>query len=474
MAESEGIIFGYTVISIVFVMILANILTLNRSSSSYLIWHLISWIYLIKWFALLNIDSSAVLTSFTKGFISVFYPFSIVTFTNTNSVPSEFTKIGFTNPYFLNNLDVTLIIWLSTIVFYLIVLLLRCSSFENLKKVVCENLIIRSLLIFFSELNIFSMLQIVEFEISTWYGITNSMLAVLTILILIIFFIFITFNIHYRIREGNPENISRLYTVVEEFDKDSFKKLLYYSLFMFERLMIPAGLVFFRGFKMIQIFIVEFSVCLKFVYVVLVRPFTRTLDNFIVAFLDSLSILAAFLIILLSAGNSSNNKDLIAWIECSFIMIGTGATFGLYCVRLFQNQAFEGVQDNNRISDSKDDVVNQTHVESSIDNKAKNVVYDDNFIQNTEGRPEKSTVINPRKQSVMVSKEDNHQTIKNDINHRRSTFRQSKIGVLTDIEDLANDRDNEVDYNKVDEKNERLPYYNVLFTKYMKREGLDK
>jgi len=66
----------------------------------------------------------------------------------------------------------------------------------------------------------------------------------------------------------------------------------------------------------------------------------------------------------------------------------------------------------------------------------------------------------------MVSKED-HPALNSDRNKRKSTMRQSKI-VGLDVEDF----ENEVNYDKVDEINERLPYYNVLFTKYMKREGL--
>lgn len=520
MAEIEGIIFGYIAISIVLSMIALTMLTNNRNNSSYLIWHLASWIYLIKWFPLLNIGSSTVLASFAKGFNSVFSPFSLTTYTNTFSIHSEFKAIGIDSPYFLNNSGVIIIIWGFTLIVYLVALILRCSKYEKMRKAICENLIIRSTLVFFSEFNFFSMVQIMEFEVSTWYGVTNSIVSVSIVIGLLITLFFLTFSIHYRIKENDQENLLRINTLIEEFRMGTYKTQLYYSIFMIERLVVTACIVFFIKSAKIQATIAGLTLSINFFYIILIRPFNKKVDNFIVALLSFLNMLAVLFFGLLSVDLSNNTKDILAWVGISLLIAGVIAVSFMYIFRFIQKSSEGNVQSNDE--NNKDDIVNQTHLESSVDIRARIDNRGDNkldslgsmsgilrktnerrkstFFSNTgQGQPTSNDRKNryarrqsafvenldddvvtegknkyAKRQSVLFSNTDQEQ-FPNPVSKPKKSNKYSDKILNTDlpnIVEIENNEENPIDSDLIEEKNERIPYYTVLFNKYMKKEGL--
>ena len=465
MSQLIGLILGYACLGISCILILISACKKTENQSSYIIWHFISWLYMYKWYPSIDSSISPTLESISKGLHEAFHPISIIPLSEVNSLSENFKKLGLDNPYFLNNGEIVLMIWTGSLIIYLTVLICTCS--KSLKKTVCDNLIIRSSLILFTEISVVSFIQISEFEISTWYGVMNSILSVAIICCLVFLMIFLTFIIFFRLKSGNEESIARIITVVEEFKNNSYKQMLYYTFFMVERFLSAAALAMFTKYPGIQVFVLIFLLFCKFLYTLFVLPFRFALKNLYIAGLDFLSVISISLIIICSEDIGDTFKNAIAWSYFAIVVLAMAGCLFLF----FKPDLGEKSVYGTKVAENKEENVNHTHVESSIDLKNQTTM-----IETRPANRRDSVISMKRRQSIKTVNDSDDVKIPD--THIESTERKGNRNeaISSYTNKRASDRKVEPEDNRHDsypDRGSRIPYYGPLFRKYATREGLN-
>ena len=323
MEEILALVLGYTILGLFIILLLVSLSNGNKNQARYIIWHYWSWIQFIKWSALINTPSADESLKFFKHLIKVFKPDPLNKFSPHSSVPERFKDLGIGKAYFLNNAEIPLIVWSFFAVLYVVILTLKVKSLESIRRSVCDSLIIRNTLLFFMEFLIYSMLQIKQFEITSIYGIINSVLSVIVICCLLIFFIAISSIVIIKLKDNST--LERISTVTEEFNQQSIKYNLYYILFLLQRVIACISYIFLQDHPKIQCFIIELilGVTCNFyivIYILFIRPFTKSLINIFLAILETTSIIICALIGSYSLDTVSNsNKENMHYLIVSLL-----------------------------------------------------------------------------------------------------------------------------------------------------------
>ena len=418
-----------------------------------------------KWYPSIDSPISPTLESISKGLNQAFHPISIIPLSEFNSLSENFKKLGLDNPYFLNNGEIVLMIWVATLIIYISVLICPCSI--PLKTSVCDNLIIRSSLILFSELSVISFIQISEFEISTWYGVMNSILSVAIICCLIFLMIFLTFIIFFRLRSGNEESIARIKTIIEEFKNTSSKQMLYYTFFMVERFLSAAALAMLTKYPGIQVFVLIFLLFCKFLYILFVLPFKFASKSIYVAGLDFLSIVSVSFIIICSADIGDVYKSVLAWGYVGIVVCAFVGCFFLFFKPDIADQSIYGP----KVADSRDEEnVNNTNIELPFDEKNQITMIE----TRTAGR--RNSVLSVKRRQSIKTVHDSQDVKEPDTHIEISKRKENRYDVVSSYTNKrGNDRKVEPEDTRNDsnpERSSRIPYYGALFRKYASREGL--
>ena len=296
MEEILALVLGYTILSLFIILLLVSLTNGNKNQTSYIAWHYWSWIQFIKWCALINTPSTKESLKFFKHLIKVFKPEALNKFSPYCNVPERFRVLGIDEAFFLNNVEIALIFWSFFAVVYVCVLGIKVRSLESIRRSVCDSLIIRITLLFFMEFLIYSLLQIKQFEITSVYGIVNSVLSVIVICCLSIFFIALSSLIILKTKENDNSTLTRISTVTEEFTPQSPKHNLYYILFLLQRVTACISYTFLQDHPKIQCFLIELILGITcnlytVIYILFIRPFTKNLMNIFIAILETTSII---------------------------------------------------------------------------------------------------------------------------------------------------------------------------------------
>ena len=252
MTDTAGTASGYIAFSTAAGLAFLSIISHNKNSCSYIIWHYISWVQFFQWTALINSSSPSNYLLFFKNFNQASSFSQIISYHYTSHVPTRYSELGVKYNYFINNAEKALMVWCACLVCYVLFIFLGCNFAKNARKIICDNLILRATLLCFLEFSIFASLQIFNFEISTWYGITNSVVSVAIIACEAVMIGYLPIAANLRYEGGIEEEISRISTVIEEFNFSENKCRYYYIFFMIERISAAASYAFLSSYPAMQ------------------------------------------------------------------------------------------------------------------------------------------------------------------------------------------------------------------------------
>ena len=328
MAADSGTVTGYLVLGLIGLFALLNILSFNKNQSRYILWHFITWVQFFQWTALINSEASADYLTFFSNYSKTMKIYQVITYHYYTEVPTRFAELGVQYTYLINNAEKLLAVMFISLLVFTIMIFATCKAGETLRKAVCDSLIIRAGLICFMEISMFAFLQISKFEITTWYGIMNSVFAVVFITCIFTMIAYLPINSNFRINSGDKDELDKILTVIEEFKYRTEKCRFYYVFFMLQRLV--AGLVYvllpkYCGIQalLISIFISFTSIFHLVAYTYITRPFLNPISNFYVIFLELLSLLSVIFNASFSLSSiSTSTKNSLTW--CCFALMWTG------------------------------------------------------------------------------------------------------------------------------------------------------
>jgi hypothetical protein len=473
MEESLAFSFGYTAIGLTSILLMKSLVNAGSHDSSYAIWHYFSWVHYIKWAGLMTSEGTLPFIRFYRKLILVFKPEPLNTYSPPCSIPKNFQIMGFDYSYFLNNSEVPLIIWGIFSIIYLFFLAVKVKSFENIRKSVCENMIIRATLVFFMDFLLYALLQIRQFEISTVYGIINSIISVVVVSCLLIFWVFVSIFVLVKTEESG--NLYRIKTIRQEFDVTQKKYLIYYFLFMLERTFAGISYVFLGDYPKVQCFMIEITsgvVCKDYlvIYVAFVKPFIKKELNVFVMILETFSIIIGSLIGSFSIyGVSDSSKDNMLFFIVSVLYLS---------IPIFLFFTFKVSDGNSASRTMNGNFQNNTKVftenEKSFDNKFRVIEKQRNHFFNNDIKDHSDLkAISPRSDLSTNKVSDfnhlekmkaNNLVLKARIFHSEIGFdNKSKENYLS--EEIVNEKTEELNEKSV---TTRIPYYEALFDKYHK------
>ena len=332
MATDLGTVTGYIVLAVVGSSALLSALSHNKNHSRYILWHFITWAQFFQWTALINSQASADYLSFFNSYSKTVKIYQFITYHYYTEVPTRFSELGIQYTYLINNAENLLVIMAISLLIFSI---MACTTFkagDEFRKTVCDSLIIRASLICFMEISMFAFFQMSKFEITTWYGILNSVFAVIFLTAIFAMTAYLPINANYRINVGNKDELEKILTVVEEFKYRTEECRHYYIFFMLQRLV--AGLIYvvlaeYCGVQalIIGIFISLTSNFHVVAYTYLTKPFFSWISNYYVIFLELLSLLSVVINAIFSLSSvSASLRNNLAWFLIGCLWAGISVT----------------------------------------------------------------------------------------------------------------------------------------------------
>lgn len=325
-----GVVAGYLVLSIILSFGALSILSHNRNLSRYTLWHLVAWAQFYQWIPLINSKAPSMYLEFFSDYNKSLKVYPLITFSFYNTITSRYQELGIEHSYFVNNTEKPLILIVASILIYLVMLCMKCECLQDFRKEVVDSIILRSGLICFFEFSIFSLLQIRYFEITTWYGIMNSVVAVAIIACVLVMLIYFPINSNFRIKENNKEDLERISTLIEELRYEYPKCRLYYVFFMLQRILAAVSYTVLDEYPGLQALLAGIGPALTSKaylvgYVVVTKPFVKKSVNYFVIVLELLSALSIIFTAVFSLnGVSTSSKNTLALISIIFFWFGIG------------------------------------------------------------------------------------------------------------------------------------------------------
>ncbi|OMJ79296.1 hypothetical protein SteCoe_20718 [Stentor coeruleus] len=339
MSESSGIVTAYFVLSLTCVMSIMSLVFRNRGSASYIIWHFYSWTEYLMHLYLITTSPPQNLADFFSAYYKVWNSPSIITYNNYCHIPSRFKSLGIDKVYLFNNIDIPLVFWCICLIIYFIGLLSTCKIAQFFRSTVCDNIIIRASLLIYFQISLYSLLQLIEFEISTWYGILNSVLSLSFLIALLTMLISIPISTHFKLNQALTEDLIKISTIVDEFHTDRKICRFYYVFFMFERIVASACYTLISGYPLLQCLFIDLALFFKVVYVIISKPFQRSFDNVYICILEALTIGSVVIIATFSLDTvGEGTKKALTWGVFAGLWFGIALSFFNFLFLLMANE----------------------------------------------------------------------------------------------------------------------------------------
>lgn len=492
MIETLASITGYFILGIVGLMLLICVLSYNKNSNSRVLWHFITWVQFYQWIPLINSSAPLDYFNFFSHLNTTINVYQFVTYSYPNTIPSNYSYLGIQYSYFINNTEKLLVVWGICIIIYMTAIFTTWEWAKAFRKSICDNLILRIHLICFGLFSIFSLLQIIEFEITTWYGIMNSVVSVAIFLSNIVLIFFVPIYSYIRIDQGLPEELERIETIVKEFKTDKKGCMFYYVFFMLERLTAAVSYAFLASYPGLQCLFIGLALALNsnlylVVYLAVLRPFENITDTFFVVSLEFCSLLCVSLNFVFVVNQvSSQFMTCVQWLCFSFLWLGIGLTVIKYMSVVYKPSVTKINISNVTSADIKDaSSIDQNDGESNLDinqNKdlatgiklvtpnntkkespvegSRGIILDINNFENEnyrhhsvipENRTSSKLSINPER-SPRSSRSKNPSTY---------MFKNNPENSRVDLTDL--------EYDNIHEYGKGITYYNSLLKRYQKK-----
>ncbi|OMJ74405.1 hypothetical protein SteCoe_26661 [Stentor coeruleus] len=331
----------YCFLSIIVIMLIFAVVTRNRGKCLYAVWHNISFITLIHWIPLINIDNNSEFESFFSQIAIVFRPFELPSICLDEPIDNHiYSSIKIKSNSFINNAKESLLVYFSILLACIIVIILSKYTNSNtilyLKKQVKYSIIIRLHLLFYLDFMTFSLINLYFY---TGKNACSSMNLGFSLFFLIMggcWIIAIPLIIKKKIT-GDIEShhdivFESIETIVKEF-KPCFttSKYQFYTIFLFYRYSLAFCLVVLPNSPSIQLFMIalfQFFIGSLYLvlYVCITRPFAMKFDAITVVISEFLCLFLVVLIGIRSLDDLTSNMKYYLTFGCVLIIWVTEIT----------------------------------------------------------------------------------------------------------------------------------------------------
>ncbi|OMJ89342.1 hypothetical protein SteCoe_8546 [Stentor coeruleus] len=284
----------YSFLSVLTMMIIFAIVTSNRGKCLYAVWHNISFLTLIHWIPLINIDSNSEFESFFSQIAIIFRPFELPSVCSDEPIDIQvYTSIRIKSNSFINNAKEILLIYFAVMLFCIIVLILSkfkdSEILEKLKKQIKYSIIIRLHLLLFLDFMTFSMINVYFYTGQNACSSANLGLSLFFLIMggswIMIIPVIIKVKINNDLESHHDKLFESIETIVNEF-KPCFQvsKYQFYTIYLLYRFSIAFCLVILPESPSVQLFIIaafQAFICIIYLvlYIIFAKPFAQKIDT---------------------------------------------------------------------------------------------------------------------------------------------------------------------------------------------------
>lgn len=256
----------YLFLSVILLMFIFALATGNRGKCLFAVWHNISFITIIHWIALINIDDNSEFESFFEQIAIIFRPFSLPTLCEESPIDIHvYTTMKIYSNGLINNAKEILLLYFSVMLFCIGVIIAgKYSDSEtilNLKKKVKYSVIIRLHLIVFLDIMTFSMIDLYFYSDSTQCSGLNLAFSLFFLLMGCCWILMLPIIIKIQMNKDQENHhdivFESIETIVQEF-KPSFQttKYQFYTIYLLYRFSLAFCLIMLPKSPSVQLFMI--------------------------------------------------------------------------------------------------------------------------------------------------------------------------------------------------------------------------
>lgn len=261
-----GKITMYSFLSFLFLMFITAIILKNRGKCLYAVWHNISFLTLIHWIPLINIDNNSEFESFFSEIAVIFRPFSLPSICSDEPIEAgAYKSLNIDSNGFINNAKEMLLIYFAVLTFCIMILLISkyksSETIEKIKKQVKYSAIIRLHLLLYLDFMTFSMINVYFYSGKNTCSTINLGFSLFFLIMGGCWILAIPVIIKVKMIRDRESHHDVLFesigTIVNEF-KPCFQTLKYqfYTIFLLYRFSLSFCLVILPNSPSVQLFII--------------------------------------------------------------------------------------------------------------------------------------------------------------------------------------------------------------------------
>lgn len=331
--DKLGQISVYCFLSIIIAMLIFAAITRNRGKCLYAVWHNISFITLIHWIPLINIDDNSEFESFFSQIAIILRPFELPSICLDEPIDEHiYSSIKIKSNGFINNAKESLLVYFSILLGCFIIIIFSKYTNSNkilyLKKQVKYSIIIRLHLLFYLDFMTFSLINLYFYTGKNTCSSVNLGFSLFFLIMGGCWILAIPLIIKKKIT-GDVEShhdivFESIETIVKEF-KPCFRtsKYQFYTIFLLYRYSLAFCLIVLPNSPTVQLFIIaifQTLICILYLvlYICIARPFAMKFDALTVIISEFFCLLLVVLIGIRSTDNLSDDAKYYLSCSCVF------------------------------------------------------------------------------------------------------------------------------------------------------------
>lgn len=336
-------------------MLVVTAVTFDKKKTSFPTWYCITWLDYARWLGLINTSMDSNLLQFYKSLITSLNGIQIITTNESTEIFTHFSELSIKGYNFINNTEKAIFILGSSV---LVCGLFSIFSFCSLKLKsftgsIWRNLLVRSFFVCVYDFWIFGLLQIYYITLSTSYGVLNSVLAVVLIVISII----VVVSLPIYVNNLQPlSGLRQPSTLLDEFCyKDSQAHQYYYFIFLIKRLVSAIAIVFLQSFPIGQVIIISLCLVLEITYLAKYKPYSDPSNTYYSISAEVCQLITVVCIGVYIGNFGSDTELFMRWTCFTAFWVGTFICIGRFFVTLLKKS--ENSADENTVMPNANVVV---------------------------------------------------------------------------------------------------------------------
>lgn len=371
--EVIGDISEHSLIWIIIVMILANGITFNKKFTSFPTWYFVTWLSFTRMLGLVNSDLDLLALFFFRKVTKGLHGVQAITYSDGNSSNGRFAELNYKSYHFINNTEKFLIVFFGCLAIYITLKILSfChDGIKTFKEEVCENMMIRAIIVCSFDFYLFGVLQIYHMNLDSAYTSICSVCAAVLIVIFIISTV--CFPIYITGQRSSSTLTIHNSTLLYEFDYKEGLKGYYYFVFLVSRLISAIFLAAVQDFPIAQVIGIGFCCSIQIAFILKYRPYRENFVNYLVLACE----ICQLLILICLASYIAELPDLaqfyLRWIIICCFWIGCLICIARYLYDMIRKSIVSqvNVTDNPSGIEAKENRRKESNAELMAENKQK-------------------------------------------------------------------------------------------------------